>query len=181
MDRSYRPGLDALLLIVLLIARVRIDSLAEMAVLPNRVPDVLRNPWLGNLLPSQAEQAFGPWFGDPIALLLIALALGGLILYLLTDTLKAWLNPALAYRLKLALLWFILLTAVIAPTLKLILLRLDNGPASYCHDGGVIQTEATVRYLLTGKNPYIEDYVNTPMAEWGFNEFRTALYHYPYL
>jgi hypothetical protein len=45
----------------------------------------------------------------------------------------------------------------------------------------VIQTEATVRFLLAGQNPYVEDYVDTPMAEWGFSEYRTALYHYPYL
>jgi 4-amino-4-deoxy-L-arabinose transferase-like glycosyltransferase len=45
----------------------------------------------------------------------------------------------------------------------------------------VIQTEATIEYLLQGRNPYVEDYVATPMAEWGINEFRTALYHYPYL
>jgi hypothetical protein len=34
---------------------------------------------------------------------------------------------------------------------------------------------------LEGKNPYVEDYVNTPMAEWGISRYRTALYHYPYL
>ena len=67
------------------------------------------------------------------------------------------------------------------PSLKLVLLRQQSGPASYSHDGGVIQTEATIDYLLEGRNPYVEDYVATPMAEWGINEFRTALYHYPYL
>ena len=65
--------------------------------------------------------------------------------------------------------------------MKLTLLRQGSGPASYSHDGGVIQTEATIDYLLHGKNPYVEDYLKTPMAEWGINEFRTALYHYPYL
>jgi hypothetical protein len=45
----------------------------------------------------------------------------------------------------------------------------------------VIQTEITIDYFLNGLNPYVEDYVNTPMAEWGFDEYRTALYHYPYL
>jgi len=53
-------------------------------------------------------------------------------------------------------------------------------PWSYSHDGGVIQTETTIEYFLRGKNPYVEDYVNTPMAQWGINEYRTALYHYPY-
>ena len=45
----------------------------------------------------------------------------------------------------------------------------------------MIQTEATIDYLLQGRNPYVEDYLKTPMAEWGIGEFRTALYHYPYL
>jgi len=79
------------------------------------------------------------------------------------------------------LLAVIVLTAVVLPTGKLILLRDGSGPASYTHDGGVIQTEATIQYLLAGKNPYSEDYIDTPMAEWGFSEYRTALYHYPYL
>jgi hypothetical protein len=61
------------------------------------------------------------------------------------------------------------------------LLRQDNGPASYTHDGGVIQTEAAIEFTLRGQNPYRQDYVDTPMAEWGFSKFRTALYHYPYL
>ena len=61
------------------------------------------------------------------------------------------------------------------------LLRAQSGPASYSHDGGVIQTEATIDFFFDGKNPYVEDYVETPMAEWGFSEYRTALYHYPYL
>jgi len=74
-----------------------------------------------------------------------------------------------------------LLTALFLPTGKLILLRQGSGPASYTHDGGVIQTEAAIQFVLQGKNPYVEDYTKTPMAEWGFNKFRTALYHYPYL
>ncbi|MGB2774585.1 MAG: hypothetical protein WBF31_19910, partial [Anaerolineae bacterium] len=49
------------------------------------------------------------------------------------------------------------------------------------HDGGVIQTEATIQFFLDGRNPYQAYYTQTPMAEWGFNEYRTALYHYPYL
>ncbi len=61
------------------------------------------------------------------------------------------------------------------------LLRQQSGPASYTHDGGVIQTEAAIQYFLTGKNPYREDYTHTPMADWGFSKYRTALYHYPYL
>ncbi len=85
------------------------------------------------------------------------------------------------HRTKLVLICAIIALTVFLPSLKLVLLRQQSGPASYSHDGGVIQTEATIDYFLAGRNPYVEDYVNTPMAEWGIDEFRTALYHYPYL
>lgn len=174
------PGWDALLVMGLLLAQVRVTSLAEAAVLPFLRQDVLRHPFLGSLLPAQGIQAMGergPMPGDPIGLLLIALSLGMGLLYLVVDLLgRPW-----GTRVKWALLAGILLTALFLPTGKLILLRDQSGPASYTHDGGVIQTEATIAFFLRGQNPYIEDYTGTPMAEWGFDEYRTALYHYPYL
>lgn len=171
---------DALLLAVLVIARIRIDSLAEAAVLPTRLQDVARHPFLGKLLSSDAMRLLAEQqFVDPIALLLIVLALGCLLLYLLVDEFVR--AEAARYRVKLALICLIIGLTVFLPSLKLALLRQESGPASYSHDGGVIQTEVTIDYLLAGKNPYVEDYVDTPMAEWGINEFRTALYHYPYL
>ena len=176
-----RPGWDALLVALLTVAALQINGFAQSAALPTRVADVVRHPWLGGLLPTGGLAAmgdFGPIPGDPVGLLLNALALLGLLLYLISDLLP-W--PRRAYALKWAALIFIVVTALALPTVKLILLREQSGPASYTHDGGVIQTEATIDFLLAGKNPYVEDYVNTPMAEWGFSEFRTALYHYPYL
>lgn len=174
-------GWDVLLIGLLTFAQLQITSLAEIAVLPTRVQDVLRHPWLGGWLSSAAVGAFGevgPRPGEPIGLLLIATALGLLLLYALADLLgdERWRN-----RLKWILLIGIILCAVYLPALKMILLRQQSGPASYSHDGGVIQTEATIQFLLAGKNPYREDYTQTPMAEWGFSEYRSALYHYPYL
>ncbi len=172
--------LDALLLTVLVLARIRIDTLAEAAVLPMRQADVARHPWLGQLLPPQAAALLAQQqLVDPIGLLLIVAAIGCLLAYLLV---AEFLRPERArYWARLTLIWAIVLLTVFAPSLKLVLLRQDNGPASYSHDGGVIQTEATIEYLLSGRNPYVEDYLQTPMAEWGISEFRTALYHYPYL
>jgi hypothetical protein len=176
------PGWDALLLALLVFAVLMIMGLAEEGALPgSRVADLLRHPILGNLLPEAGEQAIGtpsPRPGDPLGLVLNALTLGGLIGYLLVDLLPSgrW-----RQRAKWLLLSAIVLTALFLPAAKLILLRQGSGPASYTHDGGVIQTEATIQYFLAGKNPYREDYVETPMAEWGFSEYRTALYHYPYL
>jgi hypothetical protein len=79
-----------------------------------------------------------------------------------------------------ALIVCLVFTTVVASSSFSVLLRHVTGPASFCHDGGVIQTEEATKYLLAGKNPYVEDYVDTPMAEWGL-DYRTALYHYPYL
>lgn len=179
-EATMRRQIDVLALTVLVLARIRIDTLAEAAVLPFRQNDVARHPWLGRLLPADAIALLAQQqLVDPIGLLLIVAALGCLLTYALVATFLR--NDRLRYRVQLALIWAIILLTVVASSAKLILLRQGSGPASYSHDGGVIQTEATVDYLLAGRNPYVEDYVDTPMAEWGINEFRTALYHYPYL
>ncbi len=172
--------LDGLLLAVLTVARIRLDTLAEAAVLPLRQNDVARHPWLGSLLSPDAMALLAQQQTvDPIGLLLIVAALACLLGYLLVSE---FMQPGRArHRTKLALIWGIILLTVFASSLKLTLLRQQSGPASYSHDGGVIQTEVTIDYLLAGRNPYVEDYTQTPMAEWGINEFRTALYHYPYL
>ncbi len=171
--------LDALLLALLLIARVRIDTLADL-VLPTRHQDVARHPVLGHILSPKGMELLADWLTDPLSLVLISLAFTGLVLYLIVNEIADRLGPATTYRIKLALIWAIILVIVFAPTGKLILLRQQSGPASYTHDGGVIQTEAVIQFFLEGKNPYVEDYLNTPMAEWGI-DFRTALYHFPYL
>ena len=117
------------------------------------------------------------------ALLLAALSLASLLAYLVIDLLAAdrpRSAPA-AQRAKLALVWLIIAFTVLLPTVKLALLRHENLPHSYSHDGGVLQTEAALDFFLAGRNPYVEDYRDTPMAEWGLPEFRTALDHYPYL
>lgn len=164
----------------MVIARIRIDTLAEAAVLPLRQNDVARQPWLGHLLPPEAMKLLAQQqLVDPVGLLLIVGAVGGLLAYLLVDEFLG--SERARYWLKLALIWIIVVLTVFAPSLKLILLRQGSGPASYSHDGGVIQTEATIGFVLQGRNPYTEDYLATPMADWGINEFRTALYHYPYL
>ena len=177
---SILRRLDALLLAALVIARIRIDTLADAAVLPLRQNDVARHPWLGHLLPSEAMKLLAQQqLVDPVGLLLIVGAIGCLLVYLLVDEFGK--GKRSQYWAKLVLIWSIVLLTVLAPSLKLALLRQGSGPASYSHDGGVIQTEATIDFLLHGRNPYVENYLNTPMAEWGINEFRTAVYHYPYL
>ena len=175
-----RKSIDVLLLFALLLARVMLNKFAE-AGLFEHFKNVTTSPVLGKLLPTGAADAFGPWYGDPIFLLLTAVGLLAFMAYVLFDLLKERLGAKTAFNLKFILLWIIILTAVILPSMKMIILRHENLPQSYSHDGGVIQTEAAVDYFLEGKNPYVEDYTNTPMADWGFEQFRTALTHYPYL
>lgn len=55
--------------------------------------------------------------------------------------------------------------------------------ATHAHDG-LIQTEIAIGYLLEGKNPYTEDYINTAMADFPGREpplTEAPLYHNAYL
>ncbi len=169
-----RPGWDALLLAVLVLARLRINTLAE-AGLFEHFQNVTNHSLLGRLLSDQAEAAFGPWFGDPIALLLTALSLAALLAYLVIDLAAA--DRAGQQRHGSAPVGEDTAGSV-GPSGGL---RHENLPHSYSHDGGVLQTEAAIDFFLSGRNPYVENYRDTPMADWGLPEFRTALDHYPYL
>ena len=171
--------LDVLLLFVLLAARVRIDTLADM-VLPTRHQDVLGLPIVERLFSAHALELLEDWLTDPLGLVLIGCAFAGFFLYLLADLLRGRLGETWTYRVKLVLVFLIITFTVGASTLKMIALRHEIGPASYCHDGGVIQTEEVIQVFLAGQNPYVEDYVDTPLAEWGI-DLHSAVYHYPYL
>jgi hypothetical protein len=171
--------LDILLLFILLAARVRIDTLADL-VLPTRHQDLLRLPIVQRIFSPHALELLQDWLTDPLSLVLIGCAFAGFLLYLLADLARRRLGEAWTYRLKLGIVFFIIAVTVISSTLKLVALRREIGPASYCHDGGVIQTEEVIKVFLAGENPYIENYIDTPLAEWGI-DFHSAVYHYPYL
>jgi hypothetical protein len=166
---------------VLLVARARIDTLALWAAIPTDMlqADVARlvgGWWPASSLALLADRQTT----DPVTLLLISLAFGLFLIYLLLDAFGGTLSQRLLFGIKMALLCAIILLLVFGQTALLIGLRHISGPAAYTHDGGVIQTEVTIQYLLSGVNPYVADYLDTPMALWG-TEYRTALYHYPYL
>lgn len=172
-----KKSLDVLVLLILVIARIRIDTLADM-VLPQRHEDVRR--LVGGWWPEGSLNLLSDWLSDPVTLILISVAFGLTVLYFITDAAQPFLGQKRTFYIKLILLYAIIGLLVFGKSLLLIGLRQMTNPAAYTHDGGVIQTEATIQYFLAGKNPYIEDYLNTPMAAWGI-EFKTALYHYPYL
>jgi hypothetical protein len=89
----------------------------------------------------------------------------------------------LLFLTRLTIVFFIVLIAAVLPTsLKVIERRLE-GPATHAHDG-LIQTEIAIEYLLEGKNPYTEDYVETYMADFPGREpplTESPLFHNAYL
>jgi hypothetical protein len=176
VEIPVKRSLDALILFALVIARVRIDTLADN-VLPQRHEDV--HQLVAGWWPAWSLNLLAHPETDPASMLLIVTAFGLLIGYVALDVFGQ--EGRTSHRFKLALIFLIIGLLVVGKSLLFVNLRHLSGPASYSHDGGVIQTEVTIQYLLQGINPYVEDYVNTPMAEWGFSEYRTALYHYPYL
>jgi len=169
---------DVILLLILVNARVRIDTLADL-VARKRVDDILRVPWIGSLLSPQAMERMADWLTDPITLLLITATFLLVAVYVILDVVGQGTDHDW-WRAKWAVAMAIVLCTVVAGSLFLIFLRHATTPASYTHDGGVIQTEEATKLILAGRNPYVEDYLNTPMADWGL-DFKSALYHYPYL
>lgn len=98
---------------------------------------------------------------DPLpAILLLIFAL-----YIGADL---WLSGHAQFRIKLVALWLSIICFVIVPTLSAIWHRHTTLPFLYVHDGA-IQTEEAIKFLLAGKNPYVESYAATPMGQWPFH------------
>lgn len=84
---------------------------------------------------------------------------------------------------QLFIVLFVITMSVLLPTGLEVIQRFREGPASHAHDG-LIQTEEATKYLLEGKNPYVENYVDTPMADFPGREpplTEAPLYHLAYL
>jgi hypothetical protein len=81
-------------------------------------------------------------------------------------------------RARVAHLAAIVAAFVIIPTLASIVLRETGKPYTYIHDGGLMVEEAA-RKFLAGMNPYVADYLDTPMFFWPMIN-NPALYHLTY-
>lgn len=85
---------------------------------------------------------------------------------------------------RLTLVLLIVALLVIVPTWLEIQARRATAPFEHIHDGA-IQTEEAIKFLLAGKNPYVEDYTQTPMAQWPAYDrppsVNPALFYLPYL
>jgi hypothetical protein len=67
---------------------------------------------------------------------------------------------------------------VVIPTLASIVLRETGKPYTYIHDGALM-IEWAARKLLLGQNPYVGDYLDTPLYYWPMVN-NPALYHLTY-
>ena len=67
---------------------------------------------------------------------------------------------------------------VVLPTLASIVLRETGKPYTYIHDGALM-IEWAARKLLLGQNPYVADYLDTPLYYWPMVN-NPALYHLTY-
>ncbi len=121
---------------------------------------------------------------NPVTAFLILCALA----YLIIDVIAVALSRKMqAQRLIQFLHLTIILVAisllVIAPTVLFVIKRAQTTPESFAQDS-LLQVEAAARFILAGKNPYVEDYLQTPMADWKFSwaglETNPALYHFVY-
>jgi hypothetical protein len=102
-----------------------------------------------------------------------------------TSTCSNALNISLErlFGLKLSLVMLAIFLVVVLSTISWLMGQATT-PWQCIHDRA-IRVEESVKYLLQGKNPYVEDYLETPMAQWEYAvegvEENPALYHSPYL
>src|SRR5438874_9690536 len=66
----------------------------------------------------------------------------------------------------------------VAPTIASLVLRETGRPYTYIHDGALM-IEWAARKLLAGQNPYVADYLDTPLFYWPMVN-NPALYHLTY-
>ena len=78
---------------------------------------------------------------------------------------------------KLSLLVCIITATTILSTANLIYLRRHSEPHHYIHDHP-LQIELALQFLLEGKNPYTENYQETPLPKWSSWPTNPAVYHF---
>ncbi|MEZ4612546.1 MAG: hypothetical protein R2838_20270 [Caldilineaceae bacterium] len=175
--RPSRPGWDAFLLALLVLAHLQVLGLAESAALPLRLQDVLRHPVLGRLIPPAGVAAFGevgPRPGEPVGLVLFALTVGGVLLYFVADL-------ALRARRKQQVKWALLRAdhrhgAGAAHGASSSLLRQGAAPpASPTTAARDPDRRRPSAFCWKGAIPTWKTTPRRPWPRWGFSEYRTAL------
>ena len=168
-------SLDAVLLSVLVLARIDLSAFTDR-VLPKPWELVQRIPFIGSLLSSDSARLLTDPRFNPLSLLLVAFVIFLLFVYLLIDV--AWGGES--YRVKLVIIFLIVLFTVVASSFFTLMMRHYGAFGWYAHDGGVPHTEEATKYFIAGKNPYLKNYFNTSL-ERQLGKKHPAFYHYPYL
>src|SRR5437870_8660593 len=78
--------LDVLVLVVLVTARVRIDTLADLAA-QRPIETIQKVAWLNALLSPDAWKLMEDWLTDPLSLLLISVTFALVLAYFIVDLL----------------------------------------------------------------------------------------------
>lgn len=105
----------------------------------------------------------------------------GLLLVLLVGNIFLSLQKGFA-KVKVFVVWAVLLIVIGGVTWTAIVDRSKTAPVFGVHDI-ILQQEAAMRFLLSGKNPYKETYFGTPMESWHYDEsgksaVNPALFHF---
>jgi hypothetical protein len=87
-------------------------------------------------------------------------------------------GPAFTARQRAVHLGAMIAVFTVAPTIASIVLRETGRPYTYIHDGALM-IEWAARKLLAGQNPYVADYLDTPLFYWPMVN-NPALYHLTY-
>jgi len=108
---------------------------------------------------------------------LFGLIFFGLLVYLCLDLLR--IKEKIYYRLKLLVLWFLIVGVIGSAFVSSIIVRHETHPIYLIHDIA-LQQESAIRFLLDGKNPYSVTYFDTPLKQWHYSdtEINPALYHF---
>lgn len=164
MNSRTALSLDTIIFLALIAAHLWLGQVA-VAIPSNTPNNTFLIAWLWN------------WFWLPIVTALLTIAIVG---YVAADLF----GGAQAFRFKSLIAWGTIALFILAPMLTAIFERHSRGEHLFIHDGA-LQIEYATRMLLAGKNPYVENYFDTPMMSWTFrlgalNE-NPALYHLAYL
>jgi hypothetical protein len=129
---------------------------------------------------------FNPVSNALVVFLLAIYILAGILSPSLPDEVPTpRLRERLFFLIRLSIVLFVLAIAAVLPTLWNVSRRHSEGPATHVNDG-LIQTESAIQFLLNARNPYTENYLNTPMADWKGGEppwtpTESTLHHNAYL
>lgn len=113
----------------------------------------------------------------PLVVISIVLALG-----LVAAVVLAWIRPRLQlpYGAAACAVVLLMLSTLVLPMFLQIGARRADAPYRYIHDGA-LQMEEAATMLDRGRNPYREDFRDTPLPQWSGKLYNPAVDHFVYL